>query len=237
MQIIRNANHQYVISAGAHMTPAAEIYHNSVHAKHAHLRILTDDYRLLETSEIIPFIRNAEGLPLQVIISSEKHHCIEFLERCGFTRRRRCYEMKVSKDDLKTDLRHIHSIRSASVGDKDYEECCTLLYRYYGQTHAFVCPLTASFEEFCKSIPDFAYLLRSEDSVLCAAFVEGNELAYVCSESESVFSVFIEEVLGRLFASNPEICFEADDTDWAATVLKRLFLREADTIYDTYVLP
>lgn len=236
MKISKSSDSQYLISGAGQSIPAVEVFQNTFHAQHVYLKLLTDDFRLLAESKILPYIRSAEGRPLQAMVSTKECDVVRLLQKSGFERKRRCSEMKVRKTDLKRKLRRSTCIQEGHTGEKRYEDCSYFLYQYYQKTHESVSPLTAPYEVFRQRLPEQVFFPCSADTISCAAFVDGNELAYVCAENRAVFSAFIEEVLSRMFDACSELCFEADDTDWAASALKDLFSCEAENCYDTYVL-
>gem|GEM_PF-673167 len=236
MRVVKNSDNRYVICTAGQSVPAVEVFRNPFHDQHVYVKLLTDDFSLLEASNILPEIRSAEGKPLQIMVSSKECSLIRLLQKNGFERKRRCYEMKVRESDSRAKLRRTNRVQEGGPGARRYEECCCLLHRYYRETHESVSPLTAPYEDFRQRLPERVLFQCDGDAVSCAAFVDGNELAYVCAENRTEFSVFIEEVLTRMFDAYPELWFEADDADWAASALKDLFSREAEKCYDTYVL-
>ncbi|WP_155970309.1 GNAT family acetyltransferase [Streptococcus ruminantium] len=78
---------------------------------------------------------------------------------------------------------------------------------YLSQTgHQDINPWTASQEEFEKGLPDLVYT----DSKNCA-FIDTDEIAYVCGKDEQSFGSFIQAVICQLFEQYEQISFEADD--------------------------
>ncbi|MBR0421406.1 MAG: hypothetical protein IJI85_02345 [Clostridia bacterium] len=110
-----------------------------------------------------------------------------------------------------------------------------MLYHYYQDTHAAVNPLTASLPEFMEALPDEVLYDDPSDRPTSAAFIEGNEIAYLCSHDRTGFPAFARSMLADLFDRYAQIAFEADDTDWAATAVKDMFLIKIDRSFDTYV--
>ena len=75
-----------------------------------------------------------------------------------------------------------------------------------------------------------------EAGFLHCAFVEENEIAYVCTADIRAFAAFAAAVAAELFKEYETICFEADDCDEAAMALKALFASGELSETDTYVL-
>ena len=235
MRAERDENGKYYLADGEKRVPAAETYSNPMHGRHAYVRLLTDDPALAHGAGLLPFIRAAEGRPLEAIVSAnDSAHCA-LLRAIGFKLRRRCFEISVRACDLKGGLPACAALIEAA-GEGEYEECCRLLYAHYRRTHEAVSPLTASYGEFKKRLPHKAYFLRGEGKVECAAFTEDNEIAYVCFSDEAAFQGFAAETVRRMLAEHEELFFEADDTDPAAMALMSLFDRSPIAEYDTYIL-
>ena len=66
-------------------------------------------------------------------------------------------------------------------------------------------------------------------------FTENNEIAYVCSLNRQSYQPFIQTVLNELFSKFDEIFFEADDTDWAASILLNQFKFNKNESFNTYI--
>jgi hypothetical protein len=235
MRIERDKNGKYWLADGEKRLPAAEVYSNPMHARCAYVRLLTDELAPVMDAGLLPYIRAAEGRPLEAIVSADDAALCALLKASGFELKRRCYEMTARESDLKPGLPACAApIEEAGAGE--YDECCRLLWAHYRRTHAAVSPLTASYREFKKRLPRKAYFLRGERGVECAAFTEENEIAYVCFSNEAAFHGFAVGVVRRLLAEHGELFFEADDTDPAAMALMRLFDRAPAEEYDTYIL-
>lgn len=195
-------------------------------------------------------IARREKTSLQVMTSSENADLTSFLRACGFQVKRRCYECRYTKDDLKDDLKEdfkgaavpsvntlkaqalskthdhleLHEHRqthdctatqdyqkrnssetqdstnaqdckkigdcikkrsSSNVldmekihgsdyvlerthdGEKDYDDCARMLYRYYQETHRKISPLTVPFEIFSAMLPETVYFVREENHAVC----------------------------------------------------------------------
>lgn len=127
------------------------------------------------------------------------------------------------------------TIFKASRGDADYLSCCEMLFKYYKAAHESINPLTSSFEEFIELMPDEVLYTKANDIIQHAAFVESDEIAYVCSIDEKTFARFAFTIVNVLFEMYPSIVFEADNTDWAALTLKNLFNVASTVTLDTWI--
>lgn len=118
-----------------------------------------------------------------------------------------------------------------------YLECCDLLYQYYKDTHANVAPLTVNRSTFIKDAPTKTgfYSLNRNNRIENLVFTENNEIAYVCSLNRQSYQPFIQTVLNEIFSKFDEIFFEADDTDWAASILLNQFKFNKDESFNTYI--
>ena len=58
---------------------------------------------------------------------------------------------------------------------------------------------------------------------------------YICSRDPSGFVEFAQSLLRYMFGQHDTIIFEADDTDWAAMEVIKLFAARNEATFDTYV--
>ncbi len=212
-----------------------EIYHNKFHNTHIYLKFQDEEISRLNKSEFDELIR-IHGKPLQVMISSEAKELIEKLEESGFILKRRCFEMEVGKDELNTSLQKpTFKLKNASKGSAKYTECAEAMYDYYKKTHEAVSPMTATMAEFQSILPETALFLSSAEKITAAAFIEDNEIAYICVSDENALDVFCNALLYYMFEKYTDIVFEADDTDSVATYLRDKFVAIPETSYNTYI--
>ncbi len=231
---------------GGEILARIEVHKNNSHYGNTYIRIKSSDFAGLSSikRDFFGDIRVSEGgAPLQAMVYSDDP-LAGFLIFSGFKRRRSCFEAEVSAGDMRfeTGKEFIEKIgilsHEAVFSDSDselYAECAELLFEHYSKTHADVNPLTASFADFCAKLPQTVYFARSEHA-LYAAFVEGNEIAYICASSTDGFENFAAAVCSLLFCKFDKIFFEADDIDWAAMSLLSLFEYEDAPTFDTYIL-
>ncbi|WP_228376840.1 hypothetical protein [Streptococcus suis] len=97
---------------------------------------------------------------------------------------------------------------TARKGTALYQRASQRFFDHYQTVHQDINPWTASQEEFEKDLPELVYT-DSENW----AFVENNEIAYVCGKDVQSFDSFIQAVIGSLFEQYEQISFEADDCD------------------------
>lgn len=182
-------------------------------------------------------IRKYEGKPLQVMTDSENKEFIQFLIHNGFECKRRCYTPTFTEKDLKYPITESSLIYSFDQVDSRYRECCKLLYQYYKEAHASVSPLTMDRLTFINEVPTKTgfYSLNKSDKIENIVFTENNEVAYVCSLNRGSFRSFIQTVLSKVFSKFETIYFEADDTDWAASILLDQFKFDKRDSFNTYI--
>lgn len=211
-----------------------------------------------ESFDLFRYIATAENSPLQVMLSSGEKEKVEFLAAHGFNKLRMCYELSVKQIDLKPEVicrseitggtgrtretginERTEServpIKRAIAGEAAYAACGELLYEYYRATHAPISPLTVSLEQFIEDLPLEVFYSSTDGQVSQAAFVEENEIAYVCSRDMDKFIAFAQNVVDKLFNSYQSIFFEADDVDPAGMGLKGLFAVAEQETFDTWV--
>lgn len=205
---------------------------NRFHGSQAHLKFKLDIYDNSGASLLFKALRTYLGAPLQVNLSSEESELVSFLIAGGFRRMRRCMEVSFGRQDLlpakypPCSLLHIFRNHGNHLGySRKY-------YEYYRRTHEKVSPLTADFVDFYKELPD--HLVISGDR-LHFAYVEGGEIAYVCSDAPDYFDGFGYALATQIFENEEIVSFECDDCDEAAMALRRLFVYKEDKCWDTYV--
>ena len=131
-------------------------------------------------------------------------------------------------------LRHSHFYHDSTNGSvwKYF-----FLYQYYKDTHANVAPLTVNRSTFIKDAPTKTgfYSLNRNNRIENLVFTENNEIAYVCSLNRQSYQPFIQTVLNEIFSKFDEIFFEAEDTDWAASILLNQFKFNKNESFNTYI--
>ena len=212
-----------------------ETYCNLFHNSYLYLRIDKAEIDSLSPS-VFEELSRKHNMPLQVMVPSDATRIVALLQKANFQLKRKCYEMEVGPSDLLSALpRHAQPLFVSHKGSPAFSACAALMYRYYQDTHAAVNPLTASPGEFFEMLPTTALYAGAASDPLSAAFLEENEIAYLCSRDPDDFSEFAQSLLRYMFEQYVTIIFEADDTDRAAMELKNLFVARDEPTFDTYV--
>lgn len=197
-----------------HGRPLGKIhsYQNPYHQTNIYLRLDLVGYDCKIAKQLFQSLQTSlGGKPLQVMLSSAEQERIHFLTAAGFVCKRKCYEFEVSKQDYLSQT-GTSNLSIVHKGTAPYQIACQQIFDHYQTVHQDINPWTASQEEFEKDLPDLVYT----DSENCA-FVENNEIAYVCGKDEQTFDFFIQTVICQLFEQYEQISFEADDWEWERT--------------------
>lgn len=211
-----------------------ELYDNPYHTRNCYVKLELDRFDADISAELFEKLRAMAGRPLQVMVSSDNTALTEFLIAGGLTCRRKCYETEAGAKDYigeKADVPLLH-IRA---GEPDYTLCCRMMFDYYVETHKAVNPWTADQETFCRNMPARVIYQKADGKITNLAFVEENEIAYLCGSDRQGFKAFAFGLITFLFERYETICFESDDSDWAATQLRAMFKNQDETSFDTYV--
>lgn len=226
----------YRIEEEGELLAEIKVYRNAHHLKNCYVDFDREQLEGIVDRFDFQVIADREKSPLQVMLSSNEVQKALFLEERGFKKVRSCSELVVEEKDLKLPLAiKPLSIKRASQAGEIYRECCHLLFHYYKASHETVSPLTDDFETFAASIPTEVFYTMAAKKIQHVAFVEGNELAYVASNDQASFPSFALATVQTLFRANESIFFEADDVDWAATLVKNLFSIQNTETFDTWI--
>lgn len=210
-------------------------YIKKLHNKHMYLDIENSEISKLENRDFDKLIAHYNKL-LQVGVYSDNHELIDLLTKSDFSLKRKCYDLEVSKSDLKYPLENeIDDLFETRSGQLEYEYCCKMIYDYYAKTHYDVSPLTAKLDDFIDRISQTVIYSKSKDHIDYCAFVEENEIAYLAYFSEDNSKSFLNSLLSHMFSKYKYIFFEADDTDWLATELRKMFKIDNPITFDSYV--
>lgn len=194
------------------------------------LQLLTED---LPAGELFSLLRKEVGCPLQAM-AGPSDPVVPVLLAGGFRCRRRCYEMEVHRTGLTGPMEERVPLTACSRGMEAYDACRRKLYHYYRETHEAVSPLTAGEAEFFARLPESALCQIENGKVLHFAFVEDGEIAYAGTVETRSFPSFAQSLLARQFRTHDTLCFECDDCDPAAMMLKAFFHTEEKGVVDTY---
>ncbi len=159
------------------------------------------------------------------MVYSDETEKVDFLIMHNFKKKRSCFEFAIRKEHL---LVHYEAVFKKS-SDKKY---LLKMFEHYKKEHEAVSPLTVSFKEFRKSLPDEFYIDQEGNGV----FVEGSEIAYFFYKKLSSFERFISAFMSYMLEQYDEIFFEVDDTDKAFEVFEKIIDYKREKSYDTYIL-
>ena len=208
-----------------------ETFTNDFHKNHIYIKI--ND---IEKVKLAGLEDLAKERPIQIGVYSNQNNLIDFLKKAGFILKRKCYEVEVTRKDLKKPLEPTKGKgKFTKKGEKPYEKAAALVFEYYKKTHEPVSPLTVGLEKFKEILPEKVFYYEKEGQVLMAAFLENEEIAYLAGFENNLAEDFINDLLIYLFQYYEEIFFEADTTDPLATRLRDKFFVKSDVSYDTYI--
>lgn len=233
IELERESNRFAVFQAGR-CVGTVELYDNPCHMGNCYVKLEPERWDTGISAELFAQLREIANRPLQAMVRSDDAERTEFLTAGGFRCRRKCYEMEVSAADYRggkpdTPLLHGHA------GEPDYDRCCRKMFDYYVETHRAINPWTAGYEAFAHDMPAWVVYAKADGEITSLAFIEQNELAYVCGTDRQTFRAFVSSVAVWLLGQYPSIFFESDDCDWAAMALRSLFSNSEETSFDTYV--
>lgn len=211
-----------------------ELYTNTYHIQNQYLKIDSSLFDSAISKELFWKLCNKLGKPLQVMVNSDRTDIIDFIVAGGFHLKRKCYEIEATAKNYAGTIRRTE-LSYARAGEKDYNDCCKLMYERYKETHKTVNPLTADYNTFICNFPKLVFYEKTEERIIHLAFMEENEIAYVFSKNETNFITFAETVISKVFAEYSSLYFEADDCDGTAMVLKSLFYADKGISCDTYI--
>lgn len=215
---------------------SVEIHRNPFHNRNCYLDLHINAHNTSVAKPLFEAVAEKAGSPLQVMLSSTESEMVDFLLAGGFERKRRCFELEVTKADLAADLVSNATLPAFKEGAPEYATCCALLYAQYAKNHEAINPLTADFADFCASLPKTVFYVKEGNGASHFAFVEENEIAYVGSTEIQRFPNFALHMLADMFARYEMVCFECDDCDDSAMSMKNLFPASSSESFDTYTL-
>ena len=208
---------------------------NPVHNQNLYLDLQFEYYDLEIAKCVFKELRKHSKTSLQIMLPSTAQEVIMFIKSAGVVCKRKCYE--VEADACNYIGRTVeYPLGYAKVGQAIYEQCCDRMLERYILTHKDINPWTGSRDDFYKLLPKTVYYDTYNGKIRNLAFVENNEIAYVCGVDIDGFGIFAEGLLTDLFGKFESVAFEADDCDEYAMRLKAFFVNQPDESYDTYVL-
>ena len=174
--------------------------------------------------------------PIQVMVFSNQKEEIARLKKLGFERKRVCTEVEVSKNDFYDyDKSADFNLIIAHKGSKEFELCADIMLKRYVDTHRDINAWTGDEKDFFSILPEKVIYEKNGDKIENLAFIEDEEIAYVCGKDAESFRRFSRELLWHLFEKYENIFFEADDNDEFAMELKKLSGKDYDVTWDTYI--
>lgn len=231
----QTAQKEYRVFLDGRDTGAIAARDNPFHGRSCYLGLRLSRYDRSFSRALFEAVGARFRRPLQVMLSSRAREQAAFLEAGGFVLRRRCYEAEVSPEQWKARP-PVQCRPIPAETEEAYHACCRLMYDYYQKTHEAVSPLTADFSSFRSALPKEALFVPGENGTLLhAAFLEGNEIAYVASAAPADFMDFAAAVAERQLERYKTVRFESDDCDPAAMALRGLFVLEDSSSWDTYI--
>lgn len=234
MLTLQRMDDTYIVYQNERRIGSLQLYDNPHHMRNCYVKLEMDELDAEISAELFEELRRIAGRPLQVVADSDNAELIAFLLAGGFVCRRKCYEVEAGIEDYIGGQADV-SLEYCRVDEPDYEQACRMLFAHYTETHKAVNPWTADFETFCGELPEDVICSKQDDEIVSLAFVEENEIAYVCGTDEKCFADFARGLVSAMFEKYETICFESDDCDWAAMQLRALFKNLEETSYDTYV--
>ncbi len=211
-----------------------DTYSNPHHQTNTYLKLDLVDYSCAIAEQLFQSLQAyLNNKPLQVMLSSAEQEKIHFLTAAGFICKRKCYEFTVTKEDYRGQQVPVQLI-TAYKGSAAYQQAAHHLFQQYTAVHQAINPLTASQENFENELPDLAYV--DPKNWKHSAFVENNEVAYICGQDSRNFDHFAQQVICQLFKNKHQIFFEADDCDPIAMRLAGLFQNKPKESWNTYIL-
>ena len=211
-----------------------QLSENPHHKQHCYIKLELRSYDCAISAELFGKLSQLTGRTLQTMVNSDDAQITSFLSAGGFVCKRKCYEVEANRSDY-VGAGAKASLLCASMGEEMYALCCKIMYGHYIETHRDVNPWTAELADFCENLPAEAVYEADDGEIVDLAFVEGNEIAYICGADERRFVGFAASLVNELFLKHDAVCFESDDCDWAAMRLRSMFAHQDETSFDTYI--
>lgn len=207
---------------------------NPFHTQNCYVKLNLDPLDPSVSKELFAQLSKIVQRPLQAMVGSDDAETVDFLTSGGFVCRRKCYEVDARKEDWLSSSSGVPLLYAQS-GEAAYGRCCEMMYGHYIETHRTINPWTAEFSDFRKNLPEEVIYQTEGERIVNLAFVEGSEIAYLCSVSKSHFASFAPSLVNWLFSVHDTVCFEADDCDWAVMELRAMFANQDKRSFDTYI--
>ena len=235
MITIQKQDGKYCVHHKGRQLGFIELYGNPQHATNCYVNIELSSWETRISEELWRQLKGISGRPFQVLGDLSNVAITDFLTAGGFVCQRKWYEGDACAAAYVGGIVDMDLCQCA-VGDKDYKSCCQMMYHHYLDTHKAINPWTADYETFCAKLPKTAVYSKTDNSILSIAFIESNEIAYVCSSDEQHFHRFAQSLISSMFTEYHRILFECDNCDSVAIILKNLFTNQSNIGFCTYVL-
>lgn len=234
---ITKDNEKYIVYIDEEKLGYIEKYYNAFHCHNCYLNLNLNTYNTTISKHIFLEINSHEKKSLQIMLYSDEKDKISFIEKAGFTCKRRCYEIEASISNLTYLAHHKVNIKKCHSGDNTYIHCSKIIYKHYQKTHANINPLSINFNEFISALPDTVFYYSLNNEIAGVIFIEENEIAYSHFKEDKYTLDFIYAVVSRLFTKYNKIFYEADDIDISAMKFCDVFNIELIKSYNTYLKP
>lgn len=237
MVTLEKHENSFVVYRDQRSIGTVALHGNPYHMRNCYLKLDLSSYPHEISKDLFSQIAREVQKRLQIMLPSDEQEQIAFLQTGGFSCKRKCYEVEATSSDLIAVFPGGSSCHLFSCvrGNIEYAKCCKLMYDTYIQNHALINPWTAGFETFCKRLPDHVICAEENREIFGIAFVEESEIAYIYGKEPHRFPCFAMGLVAQMFEHYETICFESDDCDWAAMMLKSLFANQSDESYNTYI--
>ncbi len=233
LHVKAHTNNNYEILNGKSIGTIHTSY-NPFHLNHCYVDFQLKHFDIDSANTVCQELARYIQEPMQIITNATNTQLIAFLRAANFQLKRKTTVVECSKEERVYQRTATIPLQRCNRTDDSFKACATLVYTHYEKTHRAVSPLTASFEAFCKGLPDTALYYRN-GAVTHTAFIEHNEIAYIASSKETDIDRFLSSVIDRLFADFHTISFEADNTDPIAMKLLSLFNPTEEELFYTFI--
>lgn len=234
MTITQTSENEYSIFHNGKSIGTVTLSQNPYHKTNCYVTLDLNCFDPELSKELFAKLKEIADCPLQVMAESDDVVLMEFLIAGGFICKRKCYEMEIGISDYIGSIKNTPLCRTIA-GEPEYEQACRQMFEHYVATHETINPWTSDYETFCKELPETVLYAESVSEITACAFVEDNEVAYICGKDIGHFKEFAQCMVTFMLSQYETVCFESDDCDWAAMTLRSLFQNLDESSYDTYV--
>lgn len=232
--ISQKSDNIYSIYYHGQLIGSVLFYYNLYHTTNRYVKLELSCLDTKLSTELFCKLKEISGCPLQAMVASDDTQMAAFLTAGGFICKRKCYEVEAGIADYIGEIKNA-PLSHAIAGEAEYEQACRQMYAYYVASHEKINPWTADFASFCKELPKTVIYAKNGTEIVSFAFIEENEIAYVCGKDSGQFKVFAQCLVTSMMSQYETIYFESDNFDWAAMALRGLFQNLDESSYDTYV--